>query len=111
MRYRLVVRHSTWPVAVLVLVGIIADVVANVAPLPKSLDPFLWAAWPILVLLAIILIVVEVRGRRQAEPSAPSESSTTTQTISAFGPGSTAYGALFGDVIHHPSVHREEDTD
>jgi hypothetical protein len=96
--------------AVVVVTGLLTEVAANAAPLPASWRPWLWVAWPGLGLAAVVLIVLELRSRtgepgsaRMAAAPPPVSPPPVVQTITAAGPGSTAVGALYGDVIHHPA--------
>jgi hypothetical protein len=113
------VQRTTLIICVGAAAATAANVVANVAPVPKSWDPYLWAAWPALAILAAVAVIVEKR-RPSTAPSADGPPSSTSapesrphkptdrtappsavQNNTALG--GNAYGAMFGNVVIHPN--------
>jgi hypothetical protein len=100
------VRRRAWLSVVVILAAAGVDVVANVAPLPESWTPYLWAAWPVLAVLLLVVVVVEVvhgrRGKGVPEPLRPEIGPGVVIQQVIESTGGTAQGALFGNVINHP---------
>jgi hypothetical protein len=87
-------RPSTVIVAVIVvlLLPVATGVAAGV--LPSSIHPYLWIAWPVLVLLAIPVVVGEVRrNRSQREPERDSHPGGQLRQRAAAERGASVYQA------------------
>ncbi|MDO3703603.1 NACHT domain-containing protein [Micromonospora sp. C28SCA-DRY-2] len=53
----------------LALVGVVTNVATGA--LPEGWSPYLWLAWPLLILLVLVLVAVEVLGAREPRGAAP----------------------------------------
>lgn len=73
-------------ILITVIVVLVLPVVTNVAAnvLPAFFDPYLWLVWPLAVLLAIPVVITEVRRNRShssSKPSTPSAERVLQQAV------------------------------
>jgi hypothetical protein len=112
-------RRLSGPVLASTVIGAVVAATTNIATgvFPESWRPYLWLAWPALGVLVVVLVILDQVVHRRSEPVQADKQAVAIQNdkpavaiqnIEAQSSGS-AYGAMFGNVIHHDNRGRADE--